>query len=77
MAVFSYETYLRVNAAQRLMKISQREKEIYKSEAYRRCGHGLTPSQFDGVVQGLVEDADPWLKSSEGPLGGVLLTYID
>ena len=77
MAVFRYETYLRVNAAQRLMKVSQREKQLYKSEAYRRCGHGLTPSQFDDVVKGLIEDSDPWLKVSQGPLGAELLTYID
>ena len=75
--VMAYETYLKVNATQRLIDLSQREKQLYKSEAYRRCGHGLTPSQFDDVVQGLAEDSDPWLAVSEGPNGGVLLTYID
>jgi hypothetical protein len=74
MAVFSYETYLRVNAAQRLMEVTQREDQLYKSEAYRRCGHGLTPSQFDEVVDGLVKDG--WCTATEGPLGGVLLTYL-
>ena len=77
MAVFSYETYLRVNAAQRLMRLTQREKRIYQSEAFRRCGHGMTATQFDEVVQGLAADAEPWLKIDQGALGAVLLTYID
>jgi hypothetical protein len=77
MAVFRYETYLRVNAAQRLMELSQREKQLYKSEAYRRCGHGLTAAQFDEVVQGLAEESDPWLKVEQGALGATVLTYID
>jgi hypothetical protein len=75
MAVFSYETYLRVNATQRLMQLTQREKQLYKTEAYRRCGHGLTAAQFDEVVQGLVIDG--WCKSDQGPLGAVVLTYVD
>jgi hypothetical protein len=75
MTVFSYETYLRVNASQRLMKLTQREKELYKKEAYRRCGHGLTSDQFDEVVQALVSEG--WCTSKEGPLGGVVLTYVD
>jgi hypothetical protein len=77
MAVFSYETYLRVNAIQRLIELSQREKQLYKTEAYRRCGHGLTIAQFDEVVLALVNDSDPWIKISEGPLGAVLLTYVE
>jgi hypothetical protein len=77
MAVFRYETYLRVNAAQRLMQLTQREKQIYKSEAFRRCGHGLTATQFDEVVQGLATDAVPWLKIDQGALGAALLTYIE
>lgn len=75
--VFSYETYLRVNAAQRLMKLTQREKQIYQSEAFRRCGHGLTAPQFDEIVQGLATDAEPWLKIEQGALGASLLTYLD
>lgn len=75
--VMSFETYLRVNATQRLIDLSQREGRLYKSEAYRRCGHGLTEAQFDEVVQGLANDADPWLKIIEGPNGGELLIYLD
>ena len=75
MAVFRYETYLRVNAAQRLMQLTQREKQLYKAEAYRRCGHGLTSDQFDEVVQGLITDG--WCTSDKGPLGAVLLTYVE
>jgi len=74
MPVFSYETYLRVNAAQRLMEVTQREEEIYKTEAYRRCGHGLTEQQFDEVVQGLVDDG--WCTATLGLRGAVVLTYI-
>lgn len=75
MAVFSYETYLKVNAAQRLMKLTQREKTMRKADAYRRCGHGLTSEQFDEVVQGLVIDG--WCEYKDGPLGAVLLTYVE
>jgi len=75
MAVFSYESYLRVNAAQRLMQLTQKEKQLYKAEAYRRCGHGLTIPQFDEVVRGLVTDG--WCKSDQGPLGATLLTYVE
>ena len=71
--VMVYETYLLVKATQRLMKVSQHEKKIYKSEAYRRCGHGLTPSQFDGVVQGLVSEG--WCSITEGTFGAELLNY--
>jgi len=74
MAVFSYDTYLRVNAAQRLMALTQRENQIYKTEAYRRCGHGLTEQQFDEVVQGLVKDG--WCTATPGLRGAVVLTYI-
>ena len=75
MAVFRYETYLKVNAAQRLMGLTQREKQLYKTEAYRRCGHGLTAEQFDDVVHGLVTEG--FCISNQGPLGAVLLTYVE
>jgi len=75
--VMAYETYLIVNATQRLIELSQREGRIYKSEAFRRCGHGLTASQFDGVVKGLASDEEPWLTIIEGPNGGELLIYLD
>jgi hypothetical protein len=74
MAVFSYETYLIVNAAQRLMRLTQKEERIYKTEAYRRCGQGLTAAQFDGVVQALVNEG--WCTCDEGVRGAPVLTYI-
>jgi hypothetical protein len=73
MAVFSYETYLKVNATQRLLNISLGNDFLYKSEAYRRCGKGLTEAQFDEVVRGLVDEG--WLTTSEGTLGSVVLHY--
>jgi hypothetical protein len=75
MPVLSYEAYLRVNAVQRLMRLTQKEKQLYKTEAYRRCGHGLTTTQFDELVQGLVTDG--WCTSDQGPLGAVVLTYVE
>lgn len=75
--VMAYETYLIVNATQKLIELTAQEGRVYKSKAYRLCGHGLTEAQFDGVVQGLVNDTDPWLKIVEGPNGGVLLIYLD
>jgi hypothetical protein len=73
MAVFAYETYLKVNATQRLLNISLGNDFLYKSEAYRRCGKGLTEAQFDEVVKGLVDEG--WLTTSESTLGAVVLHY--
>jgi hypothetical protein len=75
--VMAYETYLKVNAVQRLIDLTAHEGRVYKSKAYRLCGHGLTEAQFDEVVQGLEKCDDPWLKIVEGPNGGKLLIHLD
>jgi hypothetical protein len=73
MAVMQYETYLIVNATQRLLNISLGNDFLYKSDAYRRCGKGLTEAQFDRVVQGLVDEG--WLNTSESEKGATVLHY--
>jgi hypothetical protein len=75
--VMAYDTYLKVSATQKVIDLTLKEDLVYKSKAYRLCGHGLTEAQFDEVVQGLANDEDPWLKIVEGPNGGVLLIYLD
>jgi hypothetical protein len=66
---------LKIKAGHRLHKILQREKAIYQPAAHRRCGVGLTFSEFDEIVQSTINKG--WCTAKPGPLGGVLLTFCD
>jgi hypothetical protein len=71
----SDEEFLKIKAGHRLHKILQREKTIYQPAAHRRCGVGLTISEFDAIVQSSISSG--WCTAKEGPLGGLLLIFTE
>jgi len=71
----SDETFAIIKAGRKLKKILQREGSLYQQAAYQRCGIGLTVSQFNVIVQTMLQEG--WCTAKAGPLGGVLLTFVD
>ena len=73
--LISNEAFAVIKAGRKLKKILQREKSIYQRSAHQRCGFGITTAQFEDIVQGCLQEG--WCTAKEGPLGGVLLTFVD
>lgn len=53
--IVSDEAFLKIKAAHKLHKMLQKEKQVYQQQAHRRCGVGLTISQFDVIVQATID----------------------
>lgn len=73
--IVSDETFAIIKAGRKLKKILQREKKLYQLSAHQRCGFGLSAAQFDDIVRVCLKEG--WCTAKEGPLGGVLLTFVE
>ena len=73
--LISDEAFAIIKAGRKLKKILQREKKLYQLSAHQRCGFGLSVAQFDAIVREAIRSG--WCTEKEGPLGGVLLTFVE
>jgi hypothetical protein len=68
-ATFSEDAMLKIKTITRLKKLLQREKQGYLRVLHARTGVGLSVSDFNTIVRGLVEEQ--WCVLKEGRQGGV------
>jgi hypothetical protein len=72
-AAFSDEGLLKIKTIVRLKKLLQREKQGYLRVLHARTGVGLSVSEFNAIVTGLVSEG--WCSLKEGRQGGVLVDF--
>jgi hypothetical protein len=70
---FTEDGWLKIKTIVRLKKLLQREKQGYLRVLHARTGVGLSVSEFNAVVVGLVEGN--WCSLKEGRQGGVLVVF--
>ena len=72
-ASFSENGLLKIKTIVRLKKLLQREKQGYLRVLHARTGVGLSVSEFNAVVLGLVSQG--WCSLKEGRQGGVSVVF--
>ena len=66
-------TRLKIATIGRLKRLLQREKQGFLKVLHRRCGVGLSTSEFNAVVLGLSDQN--WCYLREGRQGGVTVVF--
>lgn len=72
-ASFSEDGLLKVKTLVRLKRLLQREKKGYLRVLHARTGVGLSVTEFNSIVTGLVNSQ--WCYLSEGREGGVKVIF--
>jgi hypothetical protein len=72
-ASFTEDALLKIKTIVRLKKLLQREKHEYLRVLHARTGVGLSVSEFNAIVCGLVTEG--WCSLKEGRQGGVKVVF--
>lgn len=72
-AIFSEDAMLKIKTLTRLKKLLQREKKGYLRVLHARTGVGLSVTDFNTIVRGLVSEG--WCSLKEGRQGGVVVVF--
>jgi hypothetical protein len=70
---FSEDGMLKIKTITRLKRLLQREKNGYLRVLHGRTGVGLSASEFNTIVRGLVSEG--WCSLKEGRQGGVKVVF--